>query len=116
MFCYDGGEVDGMSEGFIAMILLSYVLIGVVTHFMLSRRCYRLTGKMPKEIKLSNFTDWVLSGDDAVMAGVIWPVIPFVILVQKNLPFTYYNKLIRMGLEDEEVEEEEEDLSRGAYR
>jgi hypothetical protein len=101
---------------FVMMILLGYGLAGVATHFLLSRRCFKLTGNLPNR-GVNEFNRMLIRCDvDLFCFSLIWPVLPLVWFWYLSKPFTYYEKLVKMGLEDEEVEEEEEDLSRGAYR
>lgn len=105
-----------MSEVLVAMIiLLCYGFVGLLFHFCLSRRCYRLTGEMPKEIDTKS-EDYIFNDIDLLFFSILWFLFPlFVFYYKVNFSFilNYYNKLIKMGLEEEEIEE---DLSRGAYR
>jgi len=96
------------------MILICYGFVSLLTHFLLSRRCFKLTGKMPSELGsfASDYKNMTISSSDLFMFCLLWFLIPVVFLYHVCTPFTYYNKLVKMGLE----EEEGGDLSRGAYR
>ena len=103
-----------MSELFVTMII--YILGIFVTHFCLSRRCFKLTGELPGRGNNEMSRMLVRSDVDVVGFSFFWPLIPFIWFWHASKPFTYYDKLIKMGLEDEEVEEEETGVTRGAYR
>lgn len=94
-----------MSQDFIIMmILLGYVLIGVATHFLLSRRCFKLTGRLP-DSGVNEFNIMLIRNDvDVLGFSCFWPVLPLVWFWHLSKLFAYYEKLVKMGLEDEEVE------------